>query len=231
MRASGWRGALAVAAAAVAGCGGARAELSPLPASALTAAVAWAEEEARIRQPTRLTFSWRAREPGVRGSGLGVARLGPPDRARLDLFLENGESAAIAALEGGHLRTPPNADPQAAIPRSALLWAALGVYRPGEGAEVVEGGEADDLLEMLVRLPDGDLVRYRMRGGELNGAALMRGGKVVESVELMWAEAFSGYPSAATYRNLYDYRELELSLESVDHVEAFPPHIWHPGRW
>ena len=220
-----------VAATAIAGCGGARAELSPLLASELAAAMGRVEEGARIREPTRLTFSWRAREPGVRGSGLGVARLGPPDRARLDLFLENGESAAIAALEGGHLRTPPNADPQAAVPRSALLWAALGLYRPGEGAEVVEGGVVDDMLEVLVRLPDGDSVRYRVRGGELKGAALMREGEVVESVELTRAEAFSGYPSAATYRNLHDYRELELSLESVDHVGEFPPHIWHPGRW
>ena len=217
-------------AATLAGCGGARGTGAPAPSpAALAAEVAQATRAARIESPSRLTFAWRAREPGVRGSGLGVARLGPPDRVRLDLFLENGESAAIAAMEGDRLLAPVSAELRA-VPRSALLWAVLGAYRPGDGAEVVGGGAVGDLLEIRVRLADGDVIRYRMRGGALTEAALLKEGEVTESVVLLRPEGPSGYPSAATYRNLRDYRELELKLESSEHVDPFPPHIWRPGR-
>ena len=187
-----------------------------------------AQETTRIDRPVQLTFAWRAREPDFRGWGIGVARLEPPDKARLDLFLDNGEAAAIAALVGDDLRVPA-ALPLELVPPPALLWAALGVFRPGAGAEAIEGRRADAATELRFGLPGGDLLRFRMRGGSVAEAAVLRGGAEVERVVVAGSGEGSGYPAETTYRNLRDYRELKMTLESFEHVDPFPPHIWNPG--
>ena len=200
-----------------------------LPPRALEAEAGLAERDSRIERPSRLTFAWRGREPGFRGSGTGVARVQPPDRARLDLFLDNGETAAIAALVGDELRVPA-ALPLELVPPPPLMWAALGVYRPGADALLLEGRRANGGLELHLRLPGGDSVRYRLRGRRVAEAAVLSGGAVVQRVEVSGPRAGSDYPSEATYRNLRDYRELKLQLESSEDAEPFPPYIWDPGR-
>ena len=215
---------------ATVGCAGsALRSAPPLPRSELDTAVRIASESSRIVQPVQLTFAWRAREPGFRDWGIGVARVEPPDKARLDLFLDNGETAAIAALVGDDLRVP-GAQPLELVPPPALLWAALGVFRPGDGAEVVEGRRAGGVMELRFGLPGGDLVRFRVRERRVVEAALLRDGAAVETVAVAGPDEESAYPREATYRNLRDYRELELRLESVEHVDPFPPYIWNPGR-
>ena len=157
-----------------------------------------------------------------------MARLEPPDKARLDLFFDNGETAAIAALVGDELRVPA-ALPLELVPPPALLWAALGVFRPGAGAEVLEGRRADEAVELRFALPGGDLIRFRIRDRRVVEAAVLKEGAEVERVVVAGSEEGSAYPAEATYRNLRDYRELELRLESFEHVDPFPPHIWDPG--
>ena len=200
-----------------------------LPPLDLDAEIALAEERSRLGRTSRLTFAWRAREPDFRGFGVGVARVEPPDKARLDLFLENGETAAIAALVGDELRVP-HALPLELVPPPALLWAAFGVFRPGAGAQLLAGRRVDAGLEVHLRLPGGDSVRYRLRERRVAEAAVLDGRAVVERVVVSGPGERSDYPSEATYRNLRDYRELKLQLESYEHVEPFPPHIWDPGR-
>lgn len=187
-----------------------------------------AAEDSRIGRPSRLTFTWRAREPDFRGDGMGVARVQPPDRARLDLFLDNGEAAAIAALVGDDLRVP-GALPLELVPPPALLWAAFGVFRPGEAAELLGGRRADGELEVHLRLPGGDSVLYRLRERRVVEAGVMRGNAVVQRIVVSPPRDGAAYPLRATYRNLRDYRELELRLESFEHVEPFPAHIWDLG--
>lgn len=215
---------------ATAGCAGSGLRSAPaLPRSDLDAQVRIASEASRIDRPVQLTFAWRAREPDFRDSGFGVARVEPPDKARLDLFLDNGETAAIVALVGDDLRVPPSL-PLELVPPPALLWAAFGVFRPGAGVEVLEGRRANGAMELRFGLPGGDLLRYRMRELAVGEAAVLRDGEEVERVVVAGPGEASAYPAEATYRNLRDYRELELKLESFEHVDPFPPHIWNPGR-
>lgn len=215
---------------AAAGCAGSALHSAPsLPRPELDAQVRIASEAGRIERPVRLTFAWRAREPDFRWEGIGVARVEPPDRARLDLFLDNGETAAIAALVGDDLRVPADL-PLELVPPPALLWAALGVFRPGAGAEALEGRRADGATELRFGLPGGDLLRYRLRERSVAEAAVLREGDEMERVVLAGSGDSSNYPAEAVYRNLRDYRELELRLESFEHVDPFPSHIWNPGR-
>lgn len=212
------------------GCAGSgRGGAVSLPLPELAAEVRLAEQDLRIARATQLIFSWRAREPDFRhDDGLGVARVEPPDKARLDLFLGNGEVAAIAALVGDELRVPGSL-PLELVPPPALLWAAFGVFRPGDGAQVIGGGRVGGGLEVRLRVPGGDSVRYRLHEHGVAEAALLDGGAVVERVVVSAPREGSAYPSEATYRNLREYRELKLRLESFEHVDPFPPYIWLPG--
>ena len=192
-----------------------------------------AEHSTRLRQPSKLVFRWSAREPDFRGSGVGVARVEPPYRARLDLFLDNGESAAVAALVGDRLSIPGDVSP-ALVPPPALLWAAFGVFRPGDDAEFASGRVEGGRLEVEYALPAGDRLRFRLRGGVVRDAARLEGGAVVERITVSGERSAPGleggsYPLDATYRNLPDFRELKLELESVEHVDPFPPDIWDPA--
>ena len=212
------------------GCAGSALQSAPaLPRADLDAQVRIAGEASRIARPVQLTFAWRAREPDFRDSGIGVARVEPPDKARLDLFLDNGETAAIVALVGDDLRAPA-ALPLELVPPPALLWAALGVFRPGTGVETLEGRRTDTAMELRFGLPGGNLLRFRMHDLRVVEAAVLRDGAVVERVVVAGSGEESAYPAEATYRNLRDYRELELRLESFEHVDPFPSHIWDPGR-
>lgn len=215
---------------ATVGCAGSALQSAPaLPRSDLDAQVRIAGEASRIARPVQLIFAWRAREPGFRDDGFGVARLEPPGKARLDLFLDNGETAATAALVDDDLRVPA-ALPLELVPPPALLWAALGVFRPGAGVQTLEGRRAGAAMEMRFGLPGGNLLRFRMHDLRVVEAAVLEGGAEVERVVIAWSEEESAYPAEATYRNLRDYRELELRLESFEHVDPFPTHIWDPGR-
>ncbi len=186
-----------------------------------------AGERTRPRGPSRLLFQWSAREPDFRGSGMGVARVEPPYRARLDLFLDNGETAAIAALVDDELRIPESL-PTELVPPAPLLWAALGVFRPGAGSEMLQGSVADGTMQVRYRLGAGNEVGFRLRDGALRDAVLLEGDAVLQHVFVSGSAAGASFPGEATYRNLPDYRELKLILESVEDVDSFPPDIWTP---
>lgn len=198
------------------------------PSPAASAAALAVEEATRITTASRLVFAWRAQEPDFRGSGTGVARVEPPDKARLDLFLDNGEVAATAALVGDDLRIPAEL-PGELVPPPALFWAALGVFRPGSGATLIEARGGNGTMQLGYRLPMGDRVRFRLRGHAVADAVVLSDGAVVERMEASEPRPGSGYPAEATYRNLQDYRELRLRLETFEHVDSFPPDIWYPG--
>ena len=209
-------------------CAASRNELPP-PGPEVQGATSSLRDRTRLEEPVRVLFAWRLNERGSRIGGRGVARMEPPYRARLDLFTENGETAARAALVEGELRLPPEVD-RRLIPPAPLLWTALGVFRPGDEARLA-GGQGSMEAELLLHyaLPGGGALRYDVREGRVRTAELLRDGEVVEQVRLEWTEG-ERLPREARYRDLAAFRELEVGVESTETVESYDPEIWDPGR-
>jgi hypothetical protein len=185
------------------------------------------ESGTQLQEPIRVLFEWSLNESGVRVKGRGVARIEPPYKARLDLFMNNGETIVRAALVDGDLRLPPGT-PEGILPPPDLMWGVLGVFRPETGTELLG---ADDLEDGSVRLRygyrDGRVLTFQVAGGRVRSMELLDGGHVVQRVELE-LEAGSRYPEEATYRNLADFRELKLTRDSLERVGPYPPDIWDP---
>jgi len=223
-------GAVMVAAAgSVGGCASAPPPPPPEPVLDVEQASLRAIGATQLEAPARIIFDWEAREPGRRFRGRGVARVEPRYRARLDLFRESLETVARAALVEGELRVAQDVS-EDILPPPRLLWAAIGVVRPGTGYALLG---AERLEEGGVRIrygyPGDEELRYTVQGDRLRRVALLRGDDVVETVELD-VDPASRFPSSAVYRHLGDFRELRIERDSVELVEPFPPDIWSPGR-
>lgn len=182
----------------------------------------------RLADPARIEFRWELNESGSRVDGIGIARIEPPFRARLDLFLDNGEGVVSAALVDDDLRLPPGA-PDDVLPPVELMWGTLGVFRPLASARLVEGQELDDGgRRFRYTTSGGDEIHYDVVDDRVRSVELLDGSSVVQRVRLTAAED-GGYPQAATYRNLVDFRELKITRTAVIAAEPFDPSIWNPG--
>ena len=216
-----------------AGMGGCRTASSvPSRLVPLTDAVALAEsasDATRPREPTRILFDFRVREADLRFNGRGLARVESPYRIRLDLFSTGGETIFQAALVEGSLRIPPWA-PRELAPPPALLWAALGIFRPDPELAFL-GGRAGEGRSVTLRYGgEDDLeLRFRIREGHLIRAELHRDGHLLEEVDLSLDES-TGRVLETVYRNRVLFLELTFSLQSVENVASFPAEIWYPGR-
>ena len=184
----------------------------------------------RLEEPVRIVFDWSLNESGSRTGGRGVVRMEPPYKARLDLFTGRGETVLRAALVDDVLRLPPGVDSQEIVPPPTLLWAALGVFHPGNLA-FLAGGEA--LGEGQVRLSysfgSGEQLRYRLEGAHVQEVELMRDGHTTERVSVE-PSAEHAFPRETVYRNLTAFRELTMTLDAYEHVDVFPPDIWFDAR-
>lgn len=219
--------ALGVGAAVLGSCGGPGQVViveAPLNVQELVLRVETGE---RLQTPLRVVFDWEmAERGGARVDGRGAARLEPPYKARLDLFLGNGEPAGAASLVDDDLRLPTQLPPSV-LPPPNLLWAALGVFRPGLGtallgAERVEGGRID----VRYGLPGDEVAVYRLLDGRIERVEVTRGGTVVQRLTV--ERDALGVPVEALFRDLVDVRELRLIRESVAQTEPFPADIWRP---
>lgn len=222
-RLAAWVGCL-VASTGCAGGGGV-ATVAPLadPQASLRAFAA----ETTPESPTRIYFDWSLTEEGVRVSGRGVARVAPPDRARLDLFLSNGEAVAGAILVGDELTLPVSL-PGDILPPPELLWGTIGTIRLGAGARVVGGDELEDGgVRLVARLSDGEAVRYEVLDGRVRRIEqVTEGGSVVKTLVTRHADE-GRIPAEATYRDLTAFRELILTRDGMENVDGFPADIWH----
>jgi len=199
--------------------------LAPIPDAEVHARAL--EHETRLEGPLRIVFGWQLNEAGSRVSGRGVARVEPPYKARLDLFLGNGETVVSAALVDGELRLPAGA-PDDVLPPADLMWGALGVFRPEDGTQLVGGDRLEgESLRLRYRYGDGSELHYQATGGSLRSLDLVEDGHVVQRVEVAASDG-TGYPVEATYRNLTRFRELKLTRESLQRVGPYPADIWDP---
>ena len=208
----------------MAGCGGSGSSAPPVAPDEAAREMERTAEVNRLERPTQLFFRWSAQEPDFRGSGDGVARLLPPDRARLDLFLDNGEQVAEAVLLGDDLEIPSWVE-VGMIPPPPLLWASLGVFRPGQEADL-EAVRGLSEVEADYRMPGGELIRFRIEGRRLQGAAVLRGGDRIRTLDVTQPEPGASFPASAAYRDVPDFRELRVELSSVEYVDGFPEDIW-----
>ncbi len=216
--------------AAVAACSGppAPAVVAPVAVDAAQLALSL-EGKTAVAAPLRVVFSWSLNESGVRVKGHGVARIEPPYKARLDLFMGNGETVVRAALVDGDLRLPPGS-PEGILPPADLMWVVLGVFRPQTGSDLLGADRLDNgELQLRYRDPAGQELYFQVADGDVHSAQLEQGGHVVQRVEVRTA-GDNRIPAEATYRNLAAFRELKLTRESVERVESFPPGIWDPAK-
>lgn len=201
----------------------------PVPRPRAAASAQGALDETRPRNSTRIRFAFRVREADLRFNGQGLARVEPPYRVRLDLFSGGGETIFQAALVEGSLRIPPWA-PRELAPPPALLWAALGIFRPDPGLELIEGREGGGgAVTLRYGGQEALELRFSLRDGHLTRAELHREGHLVEEVDLSLDEA-TGEVLETVYRNRALFLELTFSLESTEDVAPFPAEIWYPGR-
>jgi len=174
-------------------------------------------------------FRWELREPDLRVDGLGVVRLGAPDRARVDLFLENGESVLSAALVGDEIRVGQQQTYLGVIPSPPLLWASLGLFRPGQEAVLVNSETlGSNGIRLVYSISSTSQLRYDIFENRIGTVNILEHGQTVHSVNLE-LETLERLPSRATYRNLNSYRELVIILETANGVEPYDEKIWHPG--
>ena len=179
--------------------------------------------------PVQITFDFWLKEADLRFEGEGVARVQPPYRVRIDLFSNRGEELFRAALVGSDLRVPPGV-PLELAPPPALLWAALGVFRPDSGLRLLEGRSVGNGSVTLRYGGDaGEDLRFRLTEGLLTRAEIYQDGHLIEEVDLELNESSENVVETV-YRNRALFLELTFSLKSVETVESFPSNIWDPGR-
>ena len=213
---------------AAAGCASTPPAGPPLPPSEGESIAAALAEATRIPGPSRIRFEWVIGEQGRRASGEGLARVEPPYRARLDLFLGDGTTVGRATLLDAQLQDPVGL-PQAVVPPPDLLWAALGVFRPGPGSALTAARRrADGVVELRYSVANGQELRYVVDGQRILEAEILQDGDAVHEVTLAPGES-APFPREATYKNLAEYRELKLTTRSIENVERFPTDIWSPG--
>lgn len=202
---------------------------SPLGAEEAGEVAATLARQTRPATPRRVVFRWTYRDRGARFEGRGAARVAPPYRVRLDLFSGRGGTALRTALVGSELRLPPGESPAVTLPPPALLWATLGVFRPGpEARRRGAWRSGEDGVELRYLIPGEGELAFGARGGRLVWAAHRIDGRDVRRVDLSGASG-RGVPAETRYRNHRDVRELTIEIESVEDVESFPPQIWFPG--
>ena len=211
------------------GCGATAGTSEPIPPGmGLDSVAERALRTTMPESPVQITFDFRLREADLRFAGRGVARIEPPYRVRIDLFSNQGEGLFRAALVGSDLRVPPGV-PLDLAPPPALLWAALGVFRPDADLQLRGGRDGGDrTMSLRYGGAAGEDLRFRLADGLLLRAEIFEDGHLIEEVDLE-LDGSSQRVVETVYRNRALFVELTFTLKSEETVESFPPEIWYPG--
>lgn len=165
----------------------------------------------------QVVFRWEASDPDLTVRGEGVARIAPPDSARLDFFLAGGLGGGRAVLVGAELRAPGGAMVDRLVPPAPLMWGALGRLAVPPLADTVAALDGE-----LLRVDLGRPVAWRVtfRGDSLVRLERVADGRVVE-----WVDR-SG--DRVRYRHESSRRELHLTVTRTQSSPPFDAAIWLP---
>ncbi len=167
----------------------------------------------------RVTFKWELNDNSsdspIIARGDGVARIAPPDTARVDLFLGGGFGAAAAVLVGDSLRIPRGGGIAELIPPPPLLWAALGRLALPAISDTIVRVSGDTLRASL-----GRPVQWRITavGNTLTRVERIAGDRIVEWVDRT--------PGKHVRYELSGRRSLVLDIENQQPSAAFDASIW-----
>lgn len=167
--------------------------------------------------PQRVTFRWELNDGDMVARGDGVARIEPPDSARVDLFLGGGFGRAAAAiLIGDSVRVPPGGEDAASLlPSPPLMWAALGRLAVPSVADTTVRVSGDTIRAEL-----GRPARWRLisAGGELLRLERISGDRIVESVQRT--------PGRDVRYELSGRRSLVLHVDAQQPSAPFDASVW-----
>ena len=202
--------------------------LPPGPPIAAAPIAARLEEANPLAMPTWIEFSWSLNDRGTRVRGRGVARMEPPFSSAARSLHSKWRDRRPRGRPWTTTYGLPRGARQDVVPAGPLLWATLGIFRPGAEATLI-GARRTGERAILIRYElagDGEL-RYHLMDDALDRVELLRRGHIEEEVRLKEAED-RFFPSEAVYRNLSKFQELKAVIEEVEYVEPFPPEIWDP---
>ena len=167
----------------------------------------------------RVVFKWDYEESDLSARGDGVARVAPPDSARLDLFIGGGYGGGAAALLGDQLRLPDGAEGiRRFLPPAPMLWAALGRLAVPASRDTAARVDADTLRADIGRQP---VWRATFVGERLTRLERIEDGRV-----LAWVARDDD--GRVRYRDERQGRSLTLHVERRENATEFDPQIWHP---
>ena len=164
----------------------------------------------------KIVFSFDYSQPDLRIRGDGVARISPPDSARLDFFV-NGQGTGHALLVGDDIRLQDGEDRMRdLLPPAPLLWATLGRLHVPPAADTTVRVDADTL-----RIDIGQTSGWRatFAGERLRRLEQIDGGRIPQ-----WVSRPEGGP--IRYEQPRRRRLLQLTVTRVDTVPGFDASIW-----
>jgi hypothetical protein len=166
--------------------------------------------------PQRVVFRWRYEEEGFTARGDGVARIAPPDSARLDFFLDGGFGGGWAVLVGEQVSSPGGDVARRLIPPAPMLWAAFGRLALPAAADTTIR-TSGDTLRADIRSADRTW-RVTLVAGRLAVVEQIVGGRLVERLTRDSAQV--------RYANLAERRSLAIDVQRAEPAAAFPRAIW-----
>ena len=166
----------------------------------------------------KVVFRWRYAEGETGARGEGVARIAPPDRARLDLFLDGGLGGTHARIIGDEIRAPGGALGRRYLPPPPLLWAALGRLAVPPAPDTIVRVDGDTLR---ADIGAGSVWRVTFAAGRLTRLERIEGGRIVEWVS-------RGAADEVRYEHESARRSLALTIVRREGATAFDPSIWRP---
>jgi hypothetical protein len=164
----------------------------------------------------KIVFAFDYSQPDLRIRGDGVARISPPDSARLDFFV-NGQGTGHALLVGDDIRLQGGQEHMRDfLPPAPLLWAALGRLHVPAAADTTVRVDADTL-----RIDIGQSSGWRatFADDQLRRLEQLDGGRIPQ-----WVSRPDAGP--IRYEQPRRRRLLQLTITRVDTVPGFDASIW-----